>query len=105
LDGRSHRQPGGPAFFERLSFSNLVNAGLSDLATDTPDEYVNEAVALAANIDRRRALRKNLRETIRRSPLGDSRRWVRDFQALTIRTLEQTPADASGKVKLATVAP
>jgi protein O-GlcNAc transferase len=81
----------GPAFFERLSFSNLVNAGLRDLAVDTPDAYVDAAVALAADVPRRRALRDGLRGTIRRSPLGDAKAWVRDFEALTIRTLEQTP--------------
>ena len=78
----------GPAFFERLSYSNLVNAGLGDLAVDTPDAYVDAAVRLAADTERRRALRLGLRDTIRRSPLGDSRQWVHDFQALTIRTLE-----------------
>jgi len=80
----------GPAFFERLSFSNLVNAGLGDLAVDTPDAYVEAAVALAADAERRRALRHGLREAIRRSPLGDTRGWVRDFEALTLRTLEHT---------------
>jgi len=84
----------GPAFFERLSFSNLVNAGLRDLAVDTPDAYVEAVVALAADAERRRALRHGLRETIRRSPLGDTRGWVRDFEALTLRTLEHTDAGA-----------
>ncbi len=84
----------GPAFFERLSFSNLANAGLRDLAVNTPDDYVEIAVALAANVERRRALRFELRDTIRRSPLGDSRRWVRDFEALTVRTLESTSVPA-----------
>ena len=78
----------GPAFFERLSFSNLANAGLRDLAVDTPDAYVEAAVALAADVERRRALRLGLRETIRQSPLGDSRGWVRDFEALTMRVLD-----------------
>jgi protein O-GlcNAc transferase len=85
----------GPAFFERLSFSNLVNAGLRDLAVDTPDAYVDAAVALAADAERRRALRHGLRETIRRSPLGDTRGWVRDFEALTLRTLEYTGGGAA----------
>jgi predicted O-linked N-acetylglucosamine transferase (SPINDLY family) len=84
----------GPAFFERLSFSNLVNAGLRDLAVDTPDAYVDQAVALAADPERRRALRSGLRETIRQSPLGDTRAWVRDFEALTVRTLERSGSDA-----------
>jgi protein O-GlcNAc transferase len=80
----------GPAFFERLSFSNLANAGLRDLAVDTPDAYVDKAVALAADVDRRRALRHGLRGMMRNSPIGDGVRWVRDFEALTIRTLEST---------------
>jgi protein O-GlcNAc transferase len=84
----------GPAFFERLSFSNLTNAGLRDLAVDTPEAYVNTAVALAGDAERRHALRHGLRETIRRSPLGDARGWVRDFEALTLRTLEYTAAEA-----------
>ncbi len=84
----------GPAFFERLSFSNLANARLRDLAVDTPDAYVDRAVALAADVDRRRALRLGLRDAIRRSPLGNTRGWVRDFEALTLRTLQQTQAAA-----------
>jgi protein O-GlcNAc transferase len=84
----------GPAFFERLSFSSLVNAGLRDLAVETPDAYVDAAVALTADVERRRALRRDLRETIRRSPLGDTRGWVRDFEALMVRTLEDTAAEA-----------
>lgn len=82
----------GPAFFERLSFSNLVNAGLRDLAVDTPEAYVEAAVALAADTERRRALRQDLRATIRRSPLGDTHGWTRDFEALTLRTLEHPAA-------------
>jgi predicted O-linked N-acetylglucosamine transferase (SPINDLY family) len=78
----------GPAFYERLSFSNLANAGLRDLAVDTADAYVATAAGLAADPDRRRALRAGLRDTIRASPLGDRERWVRGFEALTLRTLE-----------------
>jgi protein O-GlcNAc transferase len=77
----------GPAFFERLSFSNLVNAGLRDLAADTPAFYVEAAVGLAADASRRRAMRHTLREDIRRSALGDTGRWVRDFEAVIQRTL------------------
>jgi predicted O-linked N-acetylglucosamine transferase (SPINDLY family) len=63
----------GPAFFKRLSFSNLTNAGLAELAVDTPEAYTDTAVALAADRDRRRALRSGLRETIQASPMGDTR--------------------------------
>jgi predicted O-linked N-acetylglucosamine transferase (SPINDLY family)/nucleoside-diphosphate-sugar epimerase len=79
----------GPAFFERLSYSNLVNAGLGDLAVATPEAYVAAAVALAEDRARRLHLRATARETIRSAPLGDTRRWVRAFEALTIKTLDQ----------------
>jgi predicted O-linked N-acetylglucosamine transferase (SPINDLY family) len=82
----------GPAFFERLSFSNLTNVGLRDLAVDTPDAYVDTAVSLAVDRDRRRALRHGLRDSMRAAPIGDTVRWVRDFEALTVRTLESTVA-------------
>ena len=70
----------GPAFFERLSYSNLSNAGLGDLCTTTLDDYVRVAVALAADRARRLALRHGLRDQIRRHPLGSSDRWVAHFQ-------------------------
>jgi protein O-GlcNAc transferase len=88
----------GPAFFERLSFSNLANSGLGDLATGTPDEYVDTAVALAADQERRRGLRQGLRDTIRRMPIGETQAWVRDFEALIVRTVESASATVSKAV-------
>ena len=79
----------GPAFFERLSYSNLSNAGLGDLCTTTPDDYVRVAVALAADRERRRALRHGLRDQIRRLPLGLSDRWVANFQRQVETVLNQ----------------
>jgi predicted O-linked N-acetylglucosamine transferase (SPINDLY family) len=70
----------GPAFFERLSYSNLSNAGLGDLCTFSPDDYVKVAVALAADKPRRLALRHGLRAQIRNQPLGMNDRWVANFQ-------------------------
>ncbi len=69
----------GSAFFERLSYSNLSNAGLGDLCTTSPDDYVKAAVALAGDRARRLALRHGLRAQIRRHPLGMSDRFVANF--------------------------
>jgi len=71
----------GEAFFERLSYSNLSNAGLGDLCAFSPEQYVEIAVALAADRPRRRELRRTLRSGLRQTPLGDSVRWVRHFEA------------------------
>ncbi|MDO9706979.1 tetratricopeptide repeat protein [Paracraurococcus lichenis] len=69
----------GPGFPERLSYSNLSNAGLGDLAVFSLEDYVSTAVALAGDRARRRLLRHGLRDMIRRNPLGQADRFVQGF--------------------------
>jgi predicted O-linked N-acetylglucosamine transferase (SPINDLY family) len=69
----------GEAFFERLSTSNLTNAGLADFAVADTRDYVARAVALVRDRAGRRTLRATLRQRIKTSPLGDQPAWVRDF--------------------------
>ena len=71
----------GPGFAERLSYSNLTNAGVGDLAVFSIEDYVKTAVALAADRSRRRLLRHGLRDMIRHHPLGQPDRFVRAFYA------------------------
>jgi predicted O-linked N-acetylglucosamine transferase (SPINDLY family) len=71
----------GMGFPERLSYSNLSNAGLGDLCAFTAEEFVQKAAGLAADKERRRELRKNLRQMIRVNPLGDAQRFVNAFYA------------------------
>jgi predicted O-linked N-acetylglucosamine transferase (SPINDLY family) len=77
----------GEAFFERLSYSNLSNAGLGDLCAFSKERYVEIAVNLAEDRERRRDLRQNLRERLRTSPLGDAQRWVKNFEATIDKTV------------------
>jgi predicted O-linked N-acetylglucosamine transferase (SPINDLY family) len=77
----------GPSFFERLSYSNLSNAGLGDLCARTPEDYVDIALRLAADRERRRTLRHGLRAQIRAHPLGQADRWVRNFIGVAERTV------------------
>jgi protein O-GlcNAc transferase len=69
----------GPGFPERLSYSNLSNAGQGDLAVFTPQDYVARAVELAADPARRAAFRRSAREVIRAHPLGQPERFTRAF--------------------------
>ena len=69
----------GPAFFERISYSNLNNAGLGDLCAITREEYVAKAVALAEDKKRRELLRNTLRAQIRSKPLGQTERFAQNF--------------------------
>ena len=69
----------GPCFFERLSLSNLTNAGLGDLAVPSIADYEATALKLAADRDRRGHIRRTIREQIRAHPLGRVDDYVRDF--------------------------
>jgi protein O-GlcNAc transferase len=79
----------GPGFPERLSYSNLSNAGLGDLCARTPEEFVQISAALAGDKARRRHLRQNLRSQIRAHPLGDTERWVKSFYAKVAEVAKQ----------------
>jgi protein O-GlcNAc transferase len=72
----------GPGFPERLSYSNLTNAGLADLAVFSVGDYVAKAAELAADPARRKALRQGLRAQIAANPLGQPERFTRDFYTL-----------------------
>jgi len=72
----------GPGFAERLSYSNLSNAGLGDLAVFSVADYVATATALAEDRARRAALRHGLRDQIRANPLGQPERFTAAFYDL-----------------------
>lgn len=79
----------GEAFFERLSYSVLMNAGLGELCAFDLPSYVDKAVALAADLPRRRELREGMRARIRSMPLGNGPQFARDFGAAALRAVEQ----------------
>jgi len=62
----------GNHYVERISTSKLMAMGLDDLIGHTHGEYIDIAVSLAHDADRRRRLRRTLRGTMRASPLCDS---------------------------------
>lgn len=70
----------GPCFFERLSYSNLMNSGLPDLCAFSIKEYQQKSIDLAFDVDRRRWLKKNLRNQILSSPLGNTKDFVKDLE-------------------------
>ena len=70
----------GQAAFARGGLSILGNVGLGDLAVSTPEEYLQAASALAADVPRLSALRNGLRNRLLRSPLMDGPGFARDLQ-------------------------
>lgn len=75
----------GPGFPERLSYSNLSNAGLGDLAVFSRADYVAKAAELAADPARRQGLRQGLRGQIAANPLGQPERFTRAFYDLAAK--------------------
>jgi protein O-GlcNAc transferase len=86
----------GEAFFERLSYSIMNNAGLGDLVAEDVDGYVERVVKLAADKQRRKDLRANLRETLKASPLGQREVFAKDFYDLMAKTYAEHQARAAG---------
>jgi len=78
----------GPAFFERLSYSNLSNVGLGDLCGFNVEEYKDIALQLVADKQRRRYLRCNLRQQLLQSSLGQVESFVKDFTDSIANVLE-----------------
>lgn len=75
----------GEAFYERLSYSILSNAGHGDLCARSLDEYLELAVTLAGDVQRRRDFRANIRSLLRASPLGQTEQFAKDFYDMVYR--------------------
>lgn len=79
----------GPAFYERLSWSILANAGLAELVADDLAGFRKIALDLAADPARRRELRDGMRARLKASPLGDTEGFARDFFDLVERLVRE----------------
>lgn len=70
----------GPAMFERLSYSNLSNAGLGDLCAFKEEDFAGIAAGLADDRPRLREIRQGLIRQPGAFPLGNGERWVRNLE-------------------------
>lgn len=86
----------GAAVFERMSYSVLTNAGLGDLCAHSDEAYIEIALKLAADKDRRQHLRTSLRSQLKDSPLGQTRQFAADFYEMIENAVEA--AKAKGKI-------
>jgi protein O-GlcNAc transferase len=71
----------GQTSVSRAGKSILHAAGLGELATETPEGFVQVASRLACDIDRLVALRRSMRERLLASPLMDHRGFARKLEA------------------------
>lgn len=66
----------GDRHASRVGLSILSTVGLTEFATQTPDQYVAAAVELAGDPDKLGLLHRSLRERLAGSPLTDGRRFT-----------------------------
>ena len=71
----------GTTHASRTGASILSCIGVSELVATTPAQYVEIALRLAADPEKRRALRAGLRARMRASPLLDAPRFARGLEA------------------------
>lgn len=72
----------------RMSYSTLKNVGLDELSVNNFDDYVKRAVALANDWELLTILRQNLRGMMEKSPLMDSKNYVRAIEIVFATILD-----------------
>jgi len=72
----------GATAVSRAGKSILTNVGLQDLVAKSPDQYVEIALKLAADLPRLEDLRKSLRQRLKDSPLMDGPQFARDMEEI-----------------------
>ena len=79
----------GDTFAGRVGASLVSAAGLGELATDSVAAYVELAIALASDADRRASLRARLAEARTQSPLFDADAMARHVERAYAKMVEQ----------------
>jgi predicted O-linked N-acetylglucosamine transferase (SPINDLY family) len=72
----------GRQFAARVATSILSTAGVPELSTVSIKDYVAKAVHLATHPEDLLALRQKISAARHGSPLFDTKRWTRDYEAL-----------------------
>lgn len=78
----------------RMGASLLARVGLDDLVASTPEQLIEIAAGLAADVDRIKRLRASLRGTLDAVPLGSPSAFARAFEAM----LDEAAASLAGGV-------
>lgn len=81
----------GLAVFERLSYSNLVNAGLPELVAYSRQGYIATAIRIAKDREWRKKFRTEARERLAKNPLGRGDLFARDFEHAATNWMDETP--------------
>jgi protein O-GlcNAc transferase len=70
----------GDRFLSRAGLSTLNAAHLSEFAASNQEKFIKTAISLANDLSRLAALRANLRERLKSTPLFDQQRFTRNLE-------------------------
>jgi protein O-GlcNAc transferase len=70
----------GDRFVSRVGATILTNAGFPAWVTHSPEKYIEQAAALAADTEALARTRLRLRDTVRRSTLGNTTQFTRRWE-------------------------
>jgi predicted O-linked N-acetylglucosamine transferase (SPINDLY family) len=71
----------GDRFLSHVGESIAQNIGLADWIAADDDDYVDKAIQFTANLEHLTTLRKGLRQKVMASPVFDTPRFARHFEA------------------------
>ena len=80
----------GLSVFERLSYSNLVNAGLPDLVSYSRESYIANAIRFAKDRVWRKSFRTQARQRLAGSMLGRGDLFARDFEQAAVAWMDES---------------
>jgi protein O-GlcNAc transferase len=86
----------GDRFVARVGASLLSNTGMGDLVAENPKEYIEKALALAADPDRLIRFREEAREILPATPVYDQRTFVKDLEHAYVRAFERWCQERAG---------
>jgi predicted O-linked N-acetylglucosamine transferase (SPINDLY family)/ubiquinone/menaquinone biosynthesis C-methylase UbiE len=72
----------GQGVVSRQTVSALSNIGVTELIFETMEAYVAGAIALAGDVERLKALRREMRKKMKNSPLCQSEQFAQDLEML-----------------------
>ncbi|MCL6689235.1 hypothetical protein M8R19_10970 [Pseudomonas sp. R3.Fl] len=78
----------GEILLSRMGSSMLHELGLTELIASDGDEYVSKAVSLALNPARLSAIRADMRQKLKASPLGNGRLYAKGFEVACLQALD-----------------
>lgn len=86
----------GSSLISRMGLSIMTNVGAADLVVTSADAYVRRAVALSQDMKYLQCFKKEARERMRKTGLGNGKIFAREFEQVCAELLEKRRTGSLG---------